>query len=100
MTLTLRLFVALTLSLSSSFALAAQPLLVPAWQTTTSFEQPESVVLANDGQYLFVSNVNGDPSQADGNGYISTLSLSGEIMEQQWLTGLDAPKGMAVVGDT
>ncbi len=100
MTLTLRLFVALAISLSSSVASAEQPLLVPAWQTTTSFDQPESVVLSNDGQYLFVSNVNGDPSQADGNGYISTLSLSGEIMEQQWLTGLDAPKGMTVVGDT
>ena len=45
---------------------------------------------------LYVSNVNGDAAAADGNGYISKLSLEGEILEKEWVTGLDAPKGLAL----
>ncbi|OUR64992.1 hypothetical protein A9Q79_04915 [Methylophaga sp. 42_25_T18] len=78
--------------------MAAQPVLLPAWQATP-FEQPESVVYDTQNEMLYVSNVNGDGMTADGNGYISTLSLSGEVIEQHWLTGLDAPKGMTIVGN-
>ena len=44
----------------------------------------------------YVSNVNGDPGVADGNGYIAKLSLNGEVLEQQWATGLNAPLGIAL----
>ena len=81
-------------------ASADSPILVPAWQTQTVFQQPESVVYDSQRNLLFVSNVNGAPNDADGNGYISQLSVDGKIIEQHWLTGLDAPKGLAIVGDT
>lgn len=93
-----RLLMLITL-LFSHHVFSAQPILLPAWQSDAVFEQPESVVLAADGKYLYVSNVNGDPLEADGNGYISTLSLTGDVIEQHWLTGLNAPKGLAVVGN-
>ena len=34
-----------------------------------------------------------------GNGFISKLSLSGEVIEMKWITGLDAPKGLAIYED-
>lgn len=94
-----KLLVTFTTLILSATAFSAEPLLLPEWQSDTVFEQPESVVLAADGNSLYVSNVNGDPNEADGNGYISTLSLSGEVIEQHWLTGLNAPKGLARVGN-
>lgn len=81
-------------------ASATSPILIPAWQTKTVFQQPESVVYDSQRDLLFVSNVNGAPNEVDGNGYISQLSVDGKLIEQHWLTGLDAPKGLAIVGDT
>lgn len=81
-------------------ASAESPILVPAWNTQTVFQQPESVVYDSQRDLLFVSNVNGAPNEVDGNGYISQLSVDGKLIEQHWLTGLDAPKGLAIVGDT
>jgi len=83
----------------SSFTLAASPLLVPQWQSAATLEGPESVVFDAQKQVLFVSNVNGNPNDVDGNGYISTLSLDGKIINQHWLDGLNAPKGLALVGN-
>jgi len=98
MNLFTRLLFALSISLLSTLTMAAAPVLLPAWQATP-FEQPESVIYDQKNDVLYVSNVNGDGMTADGNGYISTLSLSGEVLEQHWVTGLDAPKGMAIVGN-
>jgi sugar lactone lactonase YvrE len=80
--------------------LAGPPILIPAWQTDTVFEQPESVVYDAKRNVLYVSNVNGSPTEADGNGYISQLSLNGEIIKQHFISGLNAPKGLSIVGDT
>ena len=68
-----------------------------AWSTDTVFRTPESVLYDKDNDVLYVSNINGqDPSAKDGNGFISKLSTSGEVIELEWATGLDAPKGMGV----
>jgi len=83
----------------TSISYAAGPILLPAWQTDSVFEQPESVVLDKKRNILYVSNVNGNPNDVDGNGYISQLGLDGKIIAQQWIDGLNGPKGMAIVGD-
>ncbi|MGQ3678033.1 SMP-30/gluconolactonase/LRE family protein [Tenacibaculum discolor] len=59
-------------------------------------KNPESVVLDTSNQVLYVSNVNGAPTDKDGNGFISKISLDGEIIELEWLKGLDAPKGLTI----
>ena len=60
-------------------------------------KNPESVVYAPKQNLLFASNINGKPDQKDQNGFISTVSPSnGSIVELNWITGLNAPKGMAV----
>lgn len=83
-----------------TLCLASPPILVPLWQTDTLFEQPESVVYDAKRELLYVSNVNGDPSEADGNGYISQLALNGDLIKQHFIDGLNAPKGLTIVGDT
>ncbi len=71
------------------------------WETD-GLRVPESVLYHDDGEeaYLLVSEIDGEGNQADGKGGIAKLSLSGEIIDQNWVTGLDAPKGMAILRDT
>ncbi len=78
---------------------ANPPILMPAWQSKAVLKQPESVVYDAKRKQLYVSNVNGNPMEADGNGYISTLSLTGEIISQHFIDGLNAPKGLAIFAD-
>jgi hypothetical protein len=62
---------------------------------------PESVIYAPKHYILFVSNIDGEPDQKDQKGFISKVSLSnGSITELNWLTGLDAPKGMAIYNNS
>jgi len=64
------------------------------WKTPSDLRIPESVL--KKGDYIYVSNINGDPTQKNGAGYISKLSKDGEIIDQEWITGINAPKGMGV----
>lgn len=66
------------------------------WQTDTIFKVPESVLYNKDDKFLYVSNINGKPDSVDGNGFISRMTLDGKIDKLDWVTGLDAPKGMGV----
>lgn len=83
---------ALALILSVS-AHAAEP--AKLWEAT-GFALPESVLFDPARNVLYVSNINADPVAKDGNGYISKLSLDGKLVTEKWVTGLDAPKGMAL----
>lgn len=60
---------------------------------------PESAALSADGQFLYVTNVNGEADAKDGNGFISRVSTDGRILEREWARGLDAPKGIERGGD-
>ena len=68
----------------------------PAGVAGHGLDGPESAVLDAAQGVIYVSNVNGDASAADGNGYIAKLSLKGEILDKEWVTGLNAPKGLAL----
>lgn len=61
---------------------------------------PESVI--GDGTYLYVSNVGRklEPSKKDGDGFISRLDAEGAVVDLKFMTGLDAPKGSAIVEGT
>jgi sugar lactone lactonase YvrE len=77
----------------NSGAAKAEPKLV--WETE-GFAGPESVVLDDTTGVLYLSNVNGKPTEANGKGYISKLSRDGEILEKEWVSGLNAPKGLGL----
>jgi hypothetical protein len=69
------------------------------------FATPESVRHDAVTDVYLVSNINGDPFAADGNGFISRISPAGEILDLKWIDGeaegvtLNAPKGMAIADD-
>src|ERR671938_785095 len=70
------------------------------WETPPNLKNPESVAYAAKQNVLFVSNVNGKPDQKDQNGFISKVSPSnGNIIELNWVAGLNAPKGIAISND-
>jgi len=73
--------------------------LSPAWSSSAEFKNPESVIYDPVTKHLFVSNVNGEPLAADGNGFISQMSPEGVMAKSKWLVGLDAPKGLALKGN-
>jgi hypothetical protein len=69
-----------------------------SWQTPDQLKTCESVCFDPKQNILYVSCINGNPVDKDGNGFIAKLSLSGEILKINWISGLNAPKGMSIVG--
>lgn len=78
-------------------AAMAVPTLDKLW-TTTGFAAPESVIPDGDGGY-FVSLVDGEGSGKDAKGGIARIGANGTVIEPDWVTGIDAPKGLAWMGD-
>jgi DNA-binding beta-propeller fold protein YncE len=72
---------------------------IQVWQTEAVFRQPESAVFDPGEGYIYISNVDGAAGDKDGKGFISRLTTDGKVEQLEWLTGLHAPKGMAIVGD-
>jgi sugar lactone lactonase YvrE len=66
------------------------------WATDSVFEVPESVCWDSERKILYVSNISGSPTGKDSTGFISRVSIDGDVRKLKWITGLDAPKGMAV----
>jgi hypothetical protein len=87
-------------------ALAQQPkeLRVASEQTVSGFPFPESVGCDAQAQVLYVSQFVSalKPAEKDGKGRISKVSLTGKIMEEQFLPAsgevLNKPKGIWVEG--
>ncbi|MFL6325792.1 MAG: SMP-30/gluconolactonase/LRE family protein [Nitrososphaeraceae archaeon] len=70
------------------------------WETPDDLKNPESVAYAPKQNVLFVSNIDGKPDEKDQKGFISKVSPSnGSIIELNWITGLNAPKGIAISND-
>ena len=72
------------------------PTLTLKWETDTLLTTCESVIYDSVNDVLYVSNINGQPTDKDGNGFISKLGLDGKIVQAQWVSGMDAPKGMGI----
>lgn len=68
--------------------------------TIDGFSSPESAIVNKSD--LYVSNVGKElkPTLKDGDGFISKLDINGKINELHFIDGLDAPKGMGIVGNT
>ncbi len=64
------------------------------------FKNPESMLYNKKRDAIYVSNVDGKPNDKDKKGSIALLSTDGKTVKQDWVSGLNAPKGLALVGDT
>lgn len=65
------------------------------WATDTILKVPESVLVDEKENCIWVSNIDGASTAKDGKGSISKLSKTGTPINLEWVTGLNAPKGMA-----
>ncbi len=69
------------------------------------FMTPESVLYDAAADVYLVSNIEGSPLAVDDHAFISRLSPDGSMLALKWIdsasadVALDAPKGMAIVGD-
>ncbi len=66
----------------------------PIWSVTEGIDTPESAYFDADSGFLFSSQIVGNASAHDGNGRIVKLTLDGNVVDANWATGLDAPKGL------
>ncbi|MEB2780209.1 ATP-binding protein [Algoriphagus sp. C2-6-M1] len=75
---------------------AKTPTLTKIWETDSTLTTNESVLYDAATGKIYVANIDGDPSGKDGKGSISILDKDGKIVNQNWVTGLNAPKGMGI----
>lgn len=77
----------------------------PANVVITQLRGPESVLHDPQQDVYFISNLNGALTTVDDNGFISRVDAKTLQVHLKWIAGgrdgvrLDAPKGMAIVGD-
>jgi hypothetical protein len=81
-----------------------KPIRVVSEQTVKGFAFPESVAYDPQARVLYVSQFGSElkPAEKDGKGYISRVSLTGEILDRHFLPAagdvLNKPKGIWVTG--
>ncbi|WP_338608181.1 ATP/GTP-binding protein [Pelagibacterium nitratireducens] len=92
------------LTLALLAACAASTLALPAlgMELTESwrlegFQMPESVIYDTANERIIIGNMVAMGAEAGENGYLSLVSPDGEMVEEQWVTGLQDPRGMAIV---
>src|SRR5690606_1876201 len=69
--------------------------LTELWETK-NLPTPESVLYHEVNNVLYVSLIDGDGAEKDGKGGVAILNLDGSVKDQNWVTGMNAPKGMAI----
>lgn len=72
------------------------PSLTFLWETKDTLTTCESVLYDKNSDQIFVSNIEGDGTEKDGVGSISIIDKEGNIVNRNWVQGLNAPKGMAI----
>lgn len=86
--------------LTAQAGLFAQHRLEKLWETDSVFKVPESVLYDASRQVLYVTNIDGkDPWGADGAGSVGMMKPDGTVIAEEWVSGMDAPKGMALFND-
>jgi hypothetical protein len=84
--------------LGTAVVSAAPPKFVKIWETTPTLKVPESVLHDAARDVLYVTNIDGEPWGDDGKGSVAKVGLDGKVIAVEWVTGLSAPKGMALHG--
>jgi DNA-binding beta-propeller fold protein YncE len=82
---------AATLTIPSTYA---QRTLEKIWETEATVSVPESVLFDADARVLYVSQIDGKAGEKDGKGGIALVGTDGTIKNLNWITGLNAPKGL------
>jgi hypothetical protein len=103
--LTVLVTVAASLPLVRSDVSASAQLPAPIVVAGVGLQMPESVQHDPVADVYVVSNVNGPPTAADNNGFISRLAPDGTVLDLKWIEGgtsgvtLHSPKGLVIIED-
>lgn len=77
-----------------SLTLFSQTKLQKVWETGSGLKTPESALYDAKKELIYVSNI-GEQGKS-GSGFISQLGKDGKIIKLDWVTGLNAVKGMGL----
>ncbi len=92
-----KLTLAILLFLFSPGLFAQEHKLIKKWETDSLLKVPESVLPDAKNNVLYVTNIDGtDPWGKDGKGSVGKIGTDGKIIATDWVTGLNAPKGMGI----
>jgi len=68
--------------------------LIKVWEVNSGLDVPESAFYNPFDSIIYVSNIVGTFNEKDGIGYISKINLQGQMIQKEWVSGLNGPKGM------
>ena len=77
-----------------SVAAFAQHSLQQVWLSDSTLKNPESVLYDSKAKILFVSSIGEFGKKNEG--FVSKLGLDGKIINREWVTGLNSPKGLGM----
>ena len=93
----LRTVFSLAVLFAAQLTYAAEPEFEELFSIEGQFSMPESAAIDENGEFVYISNVN--VYAKDGNGFISRVRTDGSDFQLHWLEGLDSPTGLAITGD-
>ena len=70
------------------------------WSEKEKIFNPESIYYDQNSELIFVASIDGDGKEKDGKGHISLFSKDGNAIEREWISNINAPKGMRAFGGT
>jgi hypothetical protein len=85
--------------LALSVNAGAQYKLEKLWETDSVINLPESVLPDIKNKVLYTSVMGNSPTDKDGIGGIAKIGLDGKLIDLNWVSGLNAPKGLARLGN-
>lgn len=84
--------------ITSFLSVQAQNTLTEIWATEGTIPVPESVFYSEGDKILYVAQIDGKSGEKDGKGAIGKVGLDGKVIDLNWVSGLNAPKGMGKLG--
>jgi len=90
----------LSFALLLSISVQAQHKLEKLWETDSIINMPESVLPDTKAGILYVSIMGNSADEKDGIGGVGKLDMNGNVIDLEWINGLNSPKGLAKYGNT
>lgn len=73
--------------------------LQPVWESDTTLRTPESVLVDQTHNVLFIACINGAPKLENKSSYIAKVGLDGKVIQLKFTDNLNSTKGMGILGD-
>lgn len=92
-------YLSLAFIIALSINAKAQRRLEKLWETDSVVNLPESVLPDIKNKILYTSVMGNNPNDKDGIGGVAKIGMDGKVIDLNWITGLNSPKGLARIGN-